>query len=49
VYGFIYDFTSSYLPSFGFALCMAILCLTTAYIAINGGMKLRAQYDQGGQ
>ncbi len=49
VYGFIYDFTGSYLPSFAFALCMAVICLTMAHAAITSGDRLKARFDQGGQ
>lgn len=45
VYGYIYDATGSYLPSFGFALGIAVLCITMAYTAIADGKKLMQKYN----
>ncbi|MEA4921556.1 MAG: MFS transporter [Clostridiaceae bacterium] len=45
IYGFIYDISGSYLPSFGFAICIGVLCLASAYYSIIHGEKLMKKYS----
>ena len=45
VYGYLYDMTGSYIPSFCFAVCVIAFCITTGFYAITEGKKLMAKYN----
>ena len=45
VYGYLYDFTGSYLPSFAYAVGMALICVTCANIAIIKGGRMMKEYN----
>lgn len=46
VYGYLYDWTGTYVSAFCFAITISILCITTAHFALNKGKKLMEEHGK---
>ena len=45
VYGYLYDWTGTYVTAFCFAMGVAVLCVAAGIYAIRKGKTLLAQYE----
>lgn len=46
VYGYLYDWTGTYVTAFCFAIGVAVVCITTAHFALNKGRKLMEEHNK---
>ncbi|MBR5284005.1 MAG: MFS transporter [Clostridia bacterium] len=46
VYGYLYDWTGTYVTAFCFSIAISILCITTAHFALNKGKKLMDEHGK---
>lgn len=46
VYGYLYDWTGTYVTAFCFAMAIAVVCILTAHFALNKGKKLMEEHNK---
>ena len=46
VYGYLYDWTGTYVTAFCFAIAIAVVCILTAHFALNKGKKLMEECEE---
>lgn len=46
VYGYLYDWTGTYVTAFCFAIAIAVVCILTAHFALNKGKKLMDEHGK---
>ena len=46
VYGYLYDWTGTYVTAFCFSIAIAVVCILTAHFALNKGKKLMEECEE---